>query len=416
MQELIEAGLFGKGLIDIEDSMLIKRYNACLTDMGLPLTKLKKIKIDRLGWSPEVAAELGDERYLSHGEANPCAIALTPRQKDAPIFYPHHSFDWRLMDGWYAQYATQIADVTKDTGIWLDIDQDVSLYQSPLDLTMVDEVIIRAHTPIRIIKGAIEQKDLVRRFIAEEDAHMDAELIALLQKSREEFGDLRHRSLVIRDYQFSDVKDFYSRALGGVFVFRSKNSEPLIICRDVALAEQYGLFPVTPELLGVLKEHGYVTHDLAWWREHLGLLDVLAESFLMDVLDVREPKLEFLSLNSAKQKAMIQRYRGELQVYQEVLQLKKRLSRNEKKFKVSDTVSALLLHPAADLSKASQEVIGQLMTRINGGRFVPYFYRHHKTEFVEAYTKKWNAPRREWARVRIREYYELASKSSAHLQ
>ena len=97
MKELIEAGLFGRGLVPVENRTMVARYNACLKDMGLAPTNLKKFQIDKMGWSPEVAAEQKDEYYLSHGDANPLAIILTPEQATAPIYFPMHSFDWKLM-------------------------------------------------------------------------------------------------------------------------------------------------------------------------------------------------------------------------------------------------------------------------------------------------------------------------------
>jgi hypothetical protein len=71
-----------------------------------------------------------------------------------------------------------------------------------------------------------------------------------------------------------------------------------------------------------------------------------------------------------------------------------------------------LMHPSDRLSLQSREVVWQLLTYIQGGRFVPLFYRHQKTTFVEAFTKEWKNPRRTWALGRVREHYDLASKSS----
>ena len=65
MNELIQAGLFGRGLIRIEDPTMVARYNACLQDMGLSSTDLTSFQIDRMGWSPEIAAEAGDSYYLT---------------------------------------------------------------------------------------------------------------------------------------------------------------------------------------------------------------------------------------------------------------------------------------------------------------------------------------------------------------
>ena len=67
--------------------LMRKRYNECLTDIGIEPTKLKKFHIDGWGWSPEVAKEKDDRFYLSHGIANPFAIIVSPEQKRLPALY-----------------------------------------------------------------------------------------------------------------------------------------------------------------------------------------------------------------------------------------------------------------------------------------------------------------------------------------
>lgn len=414
MPELIEAGLFGRGLIKVDDSILVHRYNACLEDMGLLPTSLPSFQIDKMGWSPEIAVEQDNDYYLSHGEANPLAIVLTPEQLNpkTPIYFPFHSFDWDLMTQWGAANRKEIFELTKETAVWLDIDQEVDLYPSPSELLSVYEVIVRAHTPDGLMSRAIEQHDLVGEFLREEDSYLDMELIEKIRTSRETAGDLRTRSLVIRDFVFSDLRNFYSRAFGGVFVLRTRNDTELIFAQDAKVARRFGVEVAGQNALQPLVKNGYVETDVGWWKNNLYRLHIIAESFLMEVLDKEEPDLDFVSLNSAEQKSVIQRYGDKLGMHLELRRLCRKLENGQEKVQVSAEAATLLIHPAHDLTPVTHEVIGQLLTFIHGGRLVPLFYRHQKTDFAKAYARVWKTPRRSWARRRIREHYDLASKSS----
>lgn len=412
MKELIEAGLFGRGLIPIEGKTLVVRYNACLRDMGLPPTELSSFQIDQMGWSPEIAAEQGKDYYLSLGEANPVAIVLTPLQADAPIYFPCRSFEWRMMGEWFRTHRVQIADVTKDTGIWLDMEEGVDLYADPRDLQMVGEVLLRAHTPSGLMVTAANQQTLVRRFLAEPEAHLDVVLIQALEQSASGYGDLRKRQLVIRDYQFSDVQDFYDRYAGGTFVLRSRNQRPLTFTRNADHAKQFDeVWSADQDALPMLLEYGYLATDVDWWQNHLYRLEVIAESFLIDVLDEYEPRLDYSRLNDGKRKQLLQKYQDELSVYLELQRAADALKKGEVP-KVAPSLAPFLLHPSDELEAGSREVVWQLLTYILGGRFVPLLYRHQKSDFVRGFTKEWKKPRRSWALARVEEFYEIASKSS----
>ncbi len=412
MKALIDAGLFGRGLIMIDHPYLVARYNACLRDMNLLETTLAEFQIDRMGWSPEIAAEQQDHYYLSHGDANPLAIVLTPDQAYAPIYFPMHSFDWKLMEQWFSMHRTQIADLTKDTAIWLDIDQEVDLYRVPKDLLMVSEVLVRAHTPCGLMQKADKQQALALRWLNEKDAHLNGVLIQKLEESAVADGDLRHRHLVVRDMQYSDVVDFYSRVFGGIFVLRSRNKKPLIFAREKEVVDDHTTFAADESALARLIKQQYVQNEIAWWQEHLYRLKVVAESFLVEVLDAHEPYLDFTELNDAKRRGLVVKYQDELQTYFELEELRHYLKEGELG-DVSDEVRVHLYHPNDDLPPTSREVVWQLLTYIQGGRFVPLMYRHQKTAFVKAFTEEWNMPRRSWALQRIRDHYDHASKSSS---
>lgn len=412
MQELIEAGLFGRGLIHVNNQVLIKRYNQCLATMGIQKTGLKAFSIDRMGWSPEIAAERGDDYYLSHGDANPLAIILSPEQIAAPIYFPMHSFDWELMRVWYKARRSQIADITKDSAIWLDIDQEVDVYQLPSDLTMVKEVIVRAATPDNLIERARVQDGLVKRWLSEPNALFDKDLLSALEKTAKDDGDYRHRQMIIRDLQYSNLRDFYSPCFGGSFVLRSRNEQSLVlVCDEQWVDEENGVYLADSKILSKLVNLGYLETDVDWWQHHLYRLKVVAESFLVDVLEKKRPRINYTKLNKAKLKQLVQKYKDDLGDYTSLMRAYKSLKAG-KMPKVSGPIAQHLLHPNDQLPAASREVLWQLLTYIRGGRFVPLLYRHQKSDFVMAYTKQWKKPKRTWALSRVQEFYDVASKSS----
>lgn len=411
LQELIDEGLFGRGLIKIDSAILVSRYNAALDKMGFEKTTLKSFQIDRMGWSPEIAAEKGDDYYLSLGPANPVLIVLVPEQATAPIYFPMHSFDWKLTERWFKSHWAQIAELTKETALCVDFDQSVELYAVPQDMTMVNEVVVRTAAVNDIMEQAEIQQGLVREWMNNPDSYLDSKLIAQLEYSREVAGDLRSRSLIIRDYQFSDVVDFYSKEFGGTFVLRSRNTSPLIFVRGHEVADNYGVPIADENILPILIERGYVETNIDWWQNHLYRLKVVAESFLVDVLDKHNPRLDFVTLNRQKKLRLIQEYKDELPEYLELFRVRDAMKKGQL-LEVSDAVRPHLLHPSEDLSPVSRELVWQLLTYVRGGRFVPLMYRHQKTVFLEEFTERWKKPKRSWAVGRISQFYEIASKSS----
>ena len=198
MENLIKSGLFGRGLIHIDKPALVERYNACLEDIGLEKTSLDNFHIDGWGWSPEIANEMDNKYYLSHyGPANPYAIILTPLQEDRPIYFPYHSFDRHMMKEVFKQCGNQISDLTTETAIWIDIDQEIMRYRSPQDLLMIESINLKFNTSGHLMKAAREQRELVRIFYDEENAWGDTELHRKIIQSCTQYGDLRFRSLDI---------------------------------------------------------------------------------------------------------------------------------------------------------------------------------------------------------------------------
>ena len=85
MQRLIDNKLIFGRLLEISEPHLVERYKQALTGFGIKPPKTKKFRIDMAGFSPEIAAALGDEDYLDPNGVNRRFIILTPDQMDLPV-------------------------------------------------------------------------------------------------------------------------------------------------------------------------------------------------------------------------------------------------------------------------------------------------------------------------------------------
>lgn len=403
-------GLYGDGLISIDEPELVRRYNDCLRDIGLSITRKRKFHIDCIGWSPELADIFG-EYYLCKGEANPFAIIITPKQRHAPIYRPSHSFDWALMKSWFDANLAQITEVTKYSGIWLDIDQEVESYQEPTDLLMVDDVIVRAKTPSNFMRKVKSQNQLIEKFMQETDVFALSNIGEEIVGSAKEIGDMRNKQAVIDNFHFTDICTFYTRAFGGTFVFCraqsvSNGDEYYVLNKNTAKRAQGVNSVIDRRILSKLEEMGLISYDLEWWKNQFYRLKIIRDSFLFDVLDDVFPDMNFLELNTARQKGIIEQITELLPVeYFELKRIIHMLEKDKTPADISHRILPFFAHPSADVEHSAAEVIWHALALVCDKRQVVRLFRQDKDEFYAAY-ENWKTPKRTWAISVVTKYYQ----------
>ena len=413
MYELQRNGLWGGGLIIIESSELIARYNECLVDMGLSETKLEVFRIDCMGWSPEIAEEKDDQYYLSHGIANQMAIIVTPDQYKKPVYVPFHSFDLTLIRQWFKSHKAQIIELTKTTGIWLHIDQKIDQYHDPDDVLLIDNITVRAYTPSGLMRQAEIQKKLVRQFMEgpRDSSKMSDVLMSippLLQKSVEEVGSVTYRQMVIKDMSFSLPCSFFVRAFGGLFILRSADCErEVIITREDAMHDIGVTSSMDKKILRSLERFGLISYETERWINRLYRLEVIRDSFLMDVLEEQYPDLNFAELSEVLQKEVLMRTNvqkalpEEYELLDRVI-MKIRSGRLPKR--LSAKIKPFLAHPLKSLDRATREVVWYILALVCDGRSIVRLYRYDKDSFIERY-RSWNVPRQTWVIDCVKKYH-----------
>ncbi len=253
MNKLREAGLYMSGLYPIKGKM-IDRYNQCLQSLGFQTTALTEIHIDAIGWSPEVAEEMGNNYYLNHGGANPYGIILSPEQFGKAVFFPYHSFDRDLVEAFYNLNEASIKDITVDAAITINLDQNIAAFYEPSDLIDYSNITVGYKIIGELDREQIKQNILIQKMYQGHNC-LDMNLHNKILASSNQFGDLRGRSLQLREVDYPTTS-FYTKAFGGVFVLRGGANGHLLIFESLEEMNKY--------------EHTY-------WAEHIASPNLLQE-------------------------------------------------------------------------------------------------------------------------------------------
>jgi len=407
MRQLVESRLFGRGLFVVSSPAMVARYNTCLAEIGEEPTNLEKFSIDGSGWSPEIAVEKKNNSYLSHGDANQFAIILTPKQKRMPVYYPFNSYTWHLLQDVFKRYMNQIVDITKDSVLWLDFDQALTCYRSPLDLLMIENIAVHAFATNGLMEAAKEQRGLVMKFNQRDDTWFDSLFRDKLLASIKTYGDLRYRSLVIPSVDFNDTRTFHTQAFGGAYVIRdvlASGQQALVILQEDELAKQLGtsidfLYSIAdPNLMDMLSEEKLLTNDLTYYQNNLGLLEIKKELIVVDMLADHRPEVDYSLLSVGQRKKHLQDLEGNFS--EEFFQLERLISmikhgRVPISLEFSPEVSKYIVYPSINLPKMVREVLYHLITRLCPvDIFTLYVY--NKRKFFKDY-QGWPQGKKSWA-------------------
>ena len=403
MEKLVESGLFGEGLIRVDNAERVARYNECLDLLGIAPTELSEFRVDGIGWSPEIAEEKDDRFYLSAGPANPMGIVVGPDQRNRPIYFPYQSYDRLMMAAYFEQFGHPVADITSSVCIGLDIDQELTSYRTPLDLLLVDDIIVRT-VACGITDSAGSQRALVERLQAPGMDWADAELRNQVIESAQRYGDLRFLQTEIPELRFEVPNISYTQAFGGTFVFRGMSAKDgFTVLNDPAEPDRQGggakMIALTDEdLVSRLEVERIVEVNLAWYAEHPEALDEIHELLTGDFILSREPDCDYSAMNRPRRKRLLASMEADIP---EVLHELERLARELDGYKrnpygrMSAEAKRVLVRPHSRLSEHEQEVVWRLIVRWNRWNMRKAF-EVDKNNFYENY-REWPEGRKKWA-------------------
>lgn len=402
MQKLKEANLYRSELIPVSGK-LVERYNRCLKTLGFKETKLKSFSVDGVGWSPEVAEEMKDVHYLNHGDANPHGIIISPLQKGKPVYLPFHSFDREMMQHIFRTHGRKINDITRDSAICIDFDQDIDVFYEPLDILKYDDVSITFRLIDNLEDKQKEQLRLVDKFNAGNN-FIDENIHQELLDSARTYGDLRHRDLKLHSLHFS-TGSFYTRAFDGVYllrdfikpivVFENKNFYKEAIKDTIHDVLIYHI--EQPELVEKLKNHIIIECDLEYMVKTPNYERIKKFELYLNLKESQHPIREILN-----SKSLFKSYLNkiDLKSRKRVMGVELYLEKLERSnaFKLEDMVDQSMyfaLHqPHSSLSAEHRDLIHKLLINI-APKDILFLYWYDKEQFYKNY-EQWDDSFQDW--------------------
>lgn len=292
--------IFGR-LLPIEEPHLIDRYNKALKAFGVKPTKLKKIEIDRTGFSPQVAKELEDPLYLDPNEINRRFIILTPEQIDLPVVHTAFSNTGQLIYEFMSKNSRAIDALTIKDVIYGEIEDSVAKVETIEDLLSINQVEFRVLSAEDVLGKAAELGKLVDRLKLEPDAWRDDALLNRMVELAKVCGDIRENALVPDQVIFRH-NAFWTSHFGGIYVFIDKDMTTVIgdptapgFKRSRPWQVSYLSITDADRVFRFLASTGRLELPRASWIEQSGYLEHRAEMAIRAIIREVEPKRDLTS-------------------------------------------------------------------------------------------------------------------------
>lgn len=287
--------IYGR-LLPVTEKHLIERYNKALVAFGLKPTKLKSFEIDRTGFSPQIADELGDPQYLDPGEVNRRFIILTPSQVDLPVVHTAFSNTSQLVYEFFDKNSRAIDALTIKDVIYGEIEDSVSRVESIDDLLSINQVEFRVLSAEDVVGKATELATLVDRLKQEPNAWRDNAMLEHMVELATVCGDIRENALVPDQVIFRH-NAYWTSHFGGLYVFVDADATT-VICdpsapgfrRSRPWQVSYLSITDADKVFRFLASTNRIELPRASWIEASGYLEHRAEMAIAGLIRESDPK------------------------------------------------------------------------------------------------------------------------------
>ena len=228
MKLLLEHKLIYGRLLTVNEPHLVERYRKAMKAFGLKATKLKQFQIDRTGFSPEVAKELGNDDYMDPHGVNRRFIILTPDQSELPVVHTQFSNTDELMYEFFKANERALNVLTIKDVIYGEIEDNVFEVSSIDDLLEIEQVEFKLSTADKLLGKASEMKAMMDRLIKEPEAWRDNELLTKMVEYSKVTGDIRTNELLPDSLVFRH-DTFWASHFGGTYVFNDDKDQITVI-------------------------------------------------------------------------------------------------------------------------------------------------------------------------------------------
>ena len=287
--------IYGR-LLTIEEPHLIERYNKALKAFGLKPTTRASFEIDRSGYSPQVAEDLGDVHYLDPNQINRRFIILTPQQIDLPVVHTAFSNTSQLLYEFMSANARVINALTIKDVLYGEIEDSVAKVEDIEDLLSINQVEFKVLSAEDVTGKASELATLVDRLKEEPDFWRDTAALERMVDLAKVTGDIRQNALVPDKVIFRH-NAYWTSHFGGLYVFVDPDMTTVIsdpsapgFRRSRPWQVSYLSLQDAERIFSFLLETGRIELPRASWIEESSYLEHRAEMIVRKLIHQAEPK------------------------------------------------------------------------------------------------------------------------------
>ena len=287
--------IYGR-LLPIEEPHLIERYNRALKAFGFKPTKRKSIEIDRTGFSPQVAEDIGDIHYLDPNQINRRFIILTPQQVNLPVVHTAFSNTSQLLYEFLTANARVINALTIKDVLYGEIEDSVAKVEDIEDLLSINQVEFKVLSAEDVTGKATELASLVDRLKQEPDFWRDTRSLEHMVELAKVTGDIRQNALVPDQVIFRH-NAYWTSHFGGLYVFVDPDMTTVIsdpsapgFRRSRPWQVSYLSLQDPERVFNFLLQTGRIELPRASWIETSNYLEHRAEMVVRMLIHQSEPK------------------------------------------------------------------------------------------------------------------------------
>jgi hypothetical protein len=298
MKRLYENELIYGRLLTIDQPHLIERYNKALKAFGIKPIELTAFNIDKTGFSPQVAEELGDYDYLDPNGINRRFIILTPSQVSLPVVHTRFSNTDALMYEFYSDNMRVINALTIKDVIYGEIEDNVSVVNDIEDLLSIQQVEFRVLSADDVIGKANELRGLADRLKHTPDAWRDDDMLNRMVELSKKVGDIRENQMVPEHVVFRH-NAYWTSHFEGAYVFVDERMTTVISDPDApgfrrSRPWQVSYLPIGDydKVFRFLVSSKRIELPRASWMEETGFLEHRAEMIIREIIHKAEPDVD----------------------------------------------------------------------------------------------------------------------------
>lgn len=298
MKRLYENELIYGRLLTIDQPHLVERYNKALQAFGVKPTELTAFDIDKTGFSPQVAEELGDYDYLDPNGINRRFIILTPSQVSLPVVHTRFSNTDALMYEFYSDNMRVINALTIKDVIYGEIEDNVSIVNDIEDLLSIQQVEFRVLSADDVIGKANELRGLADRLKHAPDAWRDNNMLNRMVELSKKVGDIRENQMVPEHVVFRH-NAYWTSHFEGAYVFVDEKMTTVISDPDApgfrrSRPWQVSYLPIGDydKVFRFLVSSKRIELPRASWIEETGFLEHRAEMIIREIIHTAEPDVD----------------------------------------------------------------------------------------------------------------------------